>query len=215
MNRAWGWAFVGLVTGLALGFAVFQGGLGRASSGPGPQAQERSAIEVRRPPESPEEKERRTLHIAVRGSDGELVEAERAPTGWRLGVELIRRPVRLGQVERDIMRVFQEIRRTGAPMERVTLVVRTDQLKDVYGHPLENVVLARVELSGATFRRVNWDGFDPKNFPRVADDLWLHDELLQQLEERRQAEAGQGQAGGQQSQQSDGGAGGEGGGGGS
>src|SRR5690606_27159551 len=101
--------------------------------------------------------------------------------------------------------------RTGAPVERVILVLRTDQLKDVYGNPLRDVVVARVGLSGDTFRRIHWDGFDPKNFARVADEFWPHPELQQPRAQREQEQARAGQTGGQQGGQQ----GGSGGGGGS
>ncbi|HEY8418016.1 MAG TPA: hypothetical protein VIK93_08285 [Limnochordales bacterium] len=204
MNRSWLWALAGLIVGALLGFFAFQGGLGKASS-----AERPPAAEVRRPPaETPEERERRAVAIAVRGVDGELVEAVHPGGGWRLGVEMRRRPPQLDELERDAMRAFREIHRTGAPVERVVVVLRTDHLKDVYGNPLKDVVVARVALSGDTFRRINWDGFDPKNFPRVADEFWLHDELQQQLVQREQQQTSPGQAGGQAGGQQGGGGGG-------
>lgn len=209
MNRGWLWALLGLCVGVAVGFFAFQGGPGRANpQNPSP------ATPVRVPEPTPEERERRELGVAVRGADGDLVQAVRAGTGWTLGVELPRRPVQLDQLERDAMRLFREIKRTGVSVDRVALLVRTDQLKDVYGNPLKDVAIARVGLSGATFQRINWDGFDPRNFPRVAEEFWLHPELQQELVRRDQAEeAGQSQAGGQGEDEQGGGTGSGGGGG--
>lgn len=199
-DRGWTWALIGLVIGGALGFFAFQGGSGRAA----PQAPRPPAAEIRVPEESPEQRERRSLSIAIHGAEGKLVDAVRTLTGWSLGVEMPQRPAQLEQVERDVLRMFREIRRTGLPVANVVLVARTDQLKDVYGHPLKDVVLARVRLTGETFARINWDGFEPKNFWRVADEMWLHDELLKQLQQRLQQES-QGQTGGQGGQNSGGG----------
>ncbi|MFO7311491.1 MAG: hypothetical protein C0P61_005455 [Bacillota bacterium] len=207
-DRSWVWALIGLVIGGALGSFVFQGGSGRAAP-----EQQPLAREIRMPVETPEERELRGLKIAAHGAEGQLTDAVQTPDGWALGIEMPKRPVQVERLERDALRMFREIKRTGARVANVVLVARTDQLKDVYGHPLKDVVLARIGLTGETFARINWDGFDPKNFPRVADELWLHDELLKQMQQRLEQEASQGQAG-QQGGQDQGGSGGGGAGGG-
>jgi hypothetical protein len=49
----------------------------------------------------------------------------------------------------------------------------TVTFKDVYGH--ENQGRAgQICMNRATAARVNWDGFDSDNFPRIADRIWLH-----------------------------------------
>ena len=202
IDRGWVWALLGLVIGGALGSLVFQGGSGRAAP-----EQQPPAREMRVPVETPEERELRGLKIAAHGAAGQLADAVHTPDGWALGIEMSKRPAKLEELERDVLRMFREIKRTGAQVANVVLVARTDQLKDVYGHPLKDVVVARIRLTGDTFARINWDGFDPKNFTRVADELWLHDELLKQLQQRLAQEPSPGQSGGQGGQGAGGGAG--------
>ncbi len=188
MNRGWVWAIIGVVIGGAIGAFAFRQDPVRAR-----RAEQPPAVTAPQAAETPEERELRHLSIAIRGAGGEIASAVLAESGWELGVELPRRTVRLEAVERDALRLFREIKRTGAPVAGIVLVTRTDELKDVYGHPLKNVAIARIRLSGATFERINWDGFEPKNFARVADELWLHDELQAQAAERMAQEAkGQG-----------------------
>lgn len=147
------------------------------------------------PPPSPEEAERTRIHIAVSGTENRLVEAQRDPEGWMLRVEGNAPDTDLAKLLETAHTLFTELNRTRAPMARVTAVFRTDSLKDVYGRPLKDVVIARLTLEKETFDRIHWQGFDPRNFRRVADEFWLHDLLMQQIPSLQEQEAGQEEAG--------------------
>lgn len=185
--RPWGWfVLVLLVVGGFFGFTAMNQGRGGESTEP--------PIALPAPP-TPLEEERTRLHIAVSGTDNRLVQAERGPEGWTLGVEAKAQDVDLVRLLDSAHTLFTELARTRAPIAQVIAVFRTDALKDVYGHQLKDVVIARIRLEKETFERINWHGFDPRNFPRVADELWLHDLLMQQLASLQQQQASQNQAG--------------------
>lgn len=177
--RRWGWL---VVTALVLGGGIF--GFTAMNQGRGQRdADPPIALPA---PATPVEEERTRLHIAVSGTDNRLVQAERGPEGWLLRVEADSQDPDLAHLLESAHTLFTELDRIRVPIAQVIVVFRTDALKDVYGHQLKDVVIARIGLEKETFERINWNGFDPRNFPRVADELWLHDLLIQQLSDLQQ-----------------------------
>ena len=195
MKRTGLWVIIGAVVLVVatMGFAV-----GRMASAP------RQTPEITVSPPSREERERRELQIAA--SDGKLVEATPVEGGWIVRFEREASELALQSLHEQAARFFRDLDRTGVPIEETSYTARSNVLKDVWGNTLKDVAVFRLELKGETFRRVNWDGFVPENFPRVADAYWVHEEVLRQEAGRRQQQ----QQGGQGAQSGAGGPGGDG-----
>ncbi|MBO8142806.1 MAG: hypothetical protein H0Z37_11660 [Firmicutes bacterium] len=187
MNRGWIWGLAGILLGTALGFLLMQGQLGRAGAGNGQPSSDTGPADV-----SSEERELEALRLAVTGTEGRLVETQLTPDGWILDIEAEASGLELERLEETACKMFKEVARTGAQVASASLLFFTDQLKDVYGHPIKGVPVARIRLNGSVFTRINWDGFDPRNFYRVADEYWLHDRLKSQFNRRRESDEAQG-----------------------
>lgn len=132
---------------------------------------------------TPEEEQRLEIDRSVSGLGGELKQAERAEQGWFVLAEFADAEVNLEVTLETAQNVFSEFARLGITFDEAVTEFRTNSLRDVYGHPLKDVVIARIGLNGSTLERVNWQGFEFLNFPRITDDFWLHDELQKQWKE--------------------------------
>ncbi len=114
---------------------------------------------MRLPSLTPEERELRELKVAA--SAVKLVEARREPGGWVVRVQQKTSSLSPKTLQEAAQRFFRELARTGLPVLETSFEARTDSLRDVWGHRLEDVPVFRVALSGETFARINWNGFDP------------------------------------------------------
>lgn len=119
--------------------------------------------------------ERERQEIAIAAGEGEIVEATLTPDGWIVRVEEEAIQIQPDELLVAARRFFQNLERAEISIIQSSYEARTNQLKDVWGNRLERVPLVRIALSGETHSKVNWRGFDPKNFPRIADDFWVHD----------------------------------------
>lgn len=95
---------------------------------------------------------------------------------------------------------FRDLDRANVDIARTSFEAKSNSLKDVWGNTLEDVPVMRVELSRETFQQINWKGFRPDDFPRVADDLWIH-EIVGRMEQQQKEEQQQQQQGGGGGQQ--------------
>lgn len=142
---------------------------------------------------TPEEKSRLEIDRSVSGLGGELIQAEPTDQGWIVVAEFGESDVNLETTLETAQNVFSELARIGIALDEAVTIFRTDSLRDLYGHQLKDVVIARIGLNGRTFERVNWHGFEFMNFARIADEFWLHDELEKQwadLENKLRSESG-------------------------
>lgn len=142
---------------------------------------------------TPEEKLRLEIDRSVSGLGGELKQAVPTDAGWVVGAEFTESDVNLEMALETAQNVFSELARIDITLDEAVIVFRSDGLRDVYGHQLKDVVIARIGLDGSTMERVNWQGFEFLNFPRITDDFWLHDEMQKQWAEleKKLAEEGQ------------------------
>lgn len=129
------------------------------------------------------EDERELQMVRIAASSSKLVEARRQAGGWVVRVVQESGSLDAQSAQQAAVRFFRELARTGVPVAAASVEVRTNDLKDVWGNPLKEVPVFRVELGGETFQRVNWRGFEPKNLERVADAYWEHDLLKQQAQQ--------------------------------
>jgi len=191
--RSWIWALAILAVVVVGGGAFAMGMLlGRGESRP-PQ--------VQLVPMTPEEKELQKIKIVASG--GELVEASRDAEGWTVRVTYHVKPLDPQRLHESTLRFFRELARSGVPIKESSFELRTSDLKDVWGNTLKDVPILKVSLKRETFERINWQGFEPKNFERVADDYWIHDEVKrseqkpqgQDGSENQSDQAGSGQGG--------------------
>lgn len=168
------WIIVGIcVVAVAVGgFFLWKGVRGQA------KAQQKPPMTA--PEKTEGELQRQQLQAAVLGAGGQLKTIEHSPKGWTLGIEVPGTNANLSDTLNDTLLLMSELNRVDAPIEYTTVVHRTDKFKDVWGHELSDVVTARIGLSGDTFSKIDWTGFDQTNFPRIADEFWLHDLLVTQ-----------------------------------
>lgn len=169
------------------GFFLWKGVRGQA------KAQQKSPITA--PEKTVGELQRQQLQAAVLGAGGELKTIEHSPKGWTLGIEVPATNANLSDTLNDTLLLMSELNQVDAPIEYTTVVYRTDKFKDVWGHELRDVVTARISLSGDTFSKIDWTGFDQTNFPRIADEFWLHDLLVTQPLTPPEEQGGEGMGG--------------------
>lgn len=165
---------------------------------------------------TPEEELRLEINIAVSGVGAELKQAVPTYGGWLVHAEFTESEVDLATTLEGALKLFGELGRIEMDLAEAVILFRTDDLRDVYGNQLKEVVIARIGLDGATFEQVNWQGFEILNFPRITADFWLHDELETQwadLEMKQRQESQGGTSGGSGGQGGGGQGGGPGGGG--
>lgn len=186
MARKWVWTAVGLIACAAVIWAFWGELPGQAKQETDPIAAGDKASQR----DNPVEQQREELHAAVIGVNAELVEVQPSDDGWTLGVEIAEVPPDVKVMFDKAMQLFRELDRTRIPLQQITILFRTDEFKDVWGNPLKGVAAARLGLAGDVFHQINWHGFEPKNFERLANDWWMH-ELVAPLNEG-------GQGGGQQ-----------------
>lgn len=210
MARKWIWLTLVLVVGGIAGFFVFKGGSGQAKSDANPI----EAVEKADEAEGELQEQREALKLAIIGADGQLREARHTASGWIVGVEMKAKTLHLSNMLQDALTLLEEVDRTTVPIERVTIDFRSNELKDVYGHQLQDVAVAKIRLDGQTFKRINWHGFETDNFARLAEVFWIHEGVLQQGGQQGGGGGQGGQSGGEGGGGGDGGGGGSGGGGG-
>jgi len=179
------------VVAVVAGIALYQTPAGQA----GPSSAPERAVERIKRQDDPLRRQQDALRRAVLGVQAELAWAESSEEGWSLGVEFARAQPKLDDLLKKSMLLFRELKHVDAPLRDVTVVFRTDQLKDVYGHRLPGVVIGRLRLAGETFRRINWYGFNPRNFELLADEWWVHPEVLAAEQPQGAPGGGQGPAG--------------------
>lgn len=188
MARKWIWLSIVLVIAGGIGFFLFKGGPGQARSDTNPiEAAEKAG-------ETELQQQREALKLAVIGADGQLHEARHVSDGWIIGIELKATTLHRTNMMKDALTLFEELDRTNVPIEQVTVDFRSNELKDVYGHQLHDVAVMKIRLERPTFRRINWHGFETDNFERVADEFWVHEEVLKREQSGQQG--GQGGVGG-------------------
>lgn len=198
MRSRWIWAFV------VMGILVVAGAAFTVTRLGGPTG-DMQQLQVT--PPTDEEKERQEIEIAA--SEGELKEAVRHADGW-----VVRFEQEVSEIAEDALMqhahtFFRDLDRTGVDIRLAGFVAITNTLRDVWGNSLSDVPVVRIEVERDTFERINWQGFQPEDFPRVADYFWIH-EIVERKEEE---EAAQDEQQGQE-QEGGGGGGGNGGGGG-
>lgn len=180
--KRWSWVLAVLAAVAIGGGTLLAGALGGGDE----------PAKVRLPSLTPEERELRELKVAA--SAVKLVEARREPGGWVVRVQQKTSSLSPKTLQEAAQRFFRELARTGLPVLETSFEARADSLRDVWGHRLEDVPVFRVALSGETFARINWNGFDPGNFPRVADRYFEH-VLVQQAGEEEKRAGQEGSAG--------------------
>lgn len=150
--------------------------------------------------QEPTQEEKERQRIVVAASEGKLVEATPTESGWIVRFEQEAAGLSQDGLLKQAHAFFHDLNRTGVQVARTSFEARSNALRDVWGNPLSDVPVLRIQLSKDTFSRINWQGFEPQHFSRVADDFWLHDVIRQKKTE--QAQGGQGgEQGGEQSGQ--------------
>lgn len=176
-----------VVIGAVVAYLMISGGeKGRAAPG-----------EVRIVERTPEEEELARIRIAA--ADGNLREATYTGRGWIVRADRKTDGVQPAVIFDRAFRFFEDLNRVAVEVEETSVLVVTDSLKDVWGNKLENLPIARFVLSRETFERINWEGFDPRNLLRVADEVWLHDAVLEEIAKEEKGRS-QGQGGGESGQ---------------
>ncbi|NLN19851.1 MAG: hypothetical protein GX162_11355 [Firmicutes bacterium] len=171
MKRTWIWVAIG-GTFVAL-IAVFL--LYRARP---------PSEEVQIPKPSPEEVELLKIRqVAGSGLAGklELKKAETTSQGWAVTLVAEVNHVQLDSLLEQASAAFSEMKRAEIPVAIVELEMHTDVLQDRFGRRVPELIL-KMAFTGETLGKVVWERFDPRDFPYVADEYWLHTRLHPQQE---------------------------------
>lgn len=149
------------------------------------------------PAPTPEERQADAIRVQVEGHDLTVEQLRATEAGWALFATGKAASTELEGLHKQVGDVFKGLDRLpGARFADIGILLRTDELKDVYGNTLKDLPVLEIGLSRATFETINWDGFDPQNFPRVADRYWVHEEIQRlALEKQEQQSAGGGEGG--------------------
>lgn len=175
MTRWWGWVVVGALIAGSAGLGITAATLIRAQV-------DRRPLEVKRL--TPEERERQEIIYSVR-TTGPVpaakvkLDLQRTADGWEVEIEAETADAKLATVLSNARGLFRALAGTGVKVAAAGAVFRTSALHDLYGRPMKDLVIARIGFGAQTWRKMDWTGFDPRNFPQVADEYWVH-ELLQE-----------------------------------
>lgn len=151
------------------------------------------------PPELHIEKDTETdkqlRQIKAVASAGELVEARLEDEGWVVAATDTVDTVTPYQIFERTRVFFRNLRSTNVPLKSGTFTLTTDTIKDEWGHPKLGEVVIRVVFETDSFYKVNWNTIDPHNIRLVADEIWLHEgviEIIQEQERKQNQSAGLG-----------------------
>jgi hypothetical protein len=151
--------------------------------------------EVQIPKPSQEEVELLKIRqVAGSGLAGklEVKKAERTSQGWTVMLNTEVNHIQLDSLLEQAKAAFSEMKQTEIPVAIVELEIHTDVLQDQFGRRIPREPILKIAFSGETLNKVVWDRFDPRDFPYVADEYWLHTRLHPQqeklLEEKTKAE---------------------------
>lgn len=145
------------------------------------------------PEKTPLQIEQDKVRIEVEGLGAKIDTLTRADQGWIMHARMDAKDTDLEKIQAQAADLFKGISRAKAEMAEVGLLIRTSALKDVYGHTLKDLPVVEIVISGSTFSKIDWSGFDPKNLERVASRYWVHEEIIKLSEEKK---AKEGQSGG-------------------
>lgn len=123
------------------------------------------------------EQEEGRIRVEVAGRDLEVESLASTPGGWSLFVAGDADGTELDRLLEQSAQLFQGLSRLDAEFSDIGLLLRTDELKDVYGNTLEDLPILEIGLSRQTLERIDWNGFEPTDFERVADRFWVHDAI--------------------------------------
>lgn len=165
MNRRW-IIIIGILAVIFIGVVWFIQGKGKSNSKLAPL-----------PEPSPAEAARQQLSIGLEGMNATQVVLEQTEAGWLIQAETKAEKAEKDKVLKQAADIFSSVARTQVQISSIDLLVRTNELKDAYGNTLKELPILEITLSGATFAKVDWDGFDPMNFSRIADYYWIHPEV--------------------------------------
>ncbi len=145
------------------------------------------------------QEEQELLKIKIAAAELEIEEVRKTADGWVVRVAKDTAELDLAKMSQEAATFFHDLARADVEIAATSYVVRTSDLKDVWGNRLTDVSLLRIGLDRPTFARINWGGFDPKNFPRVTDDFWMHDLVAEKAraQQNEGGEGGQGSGSGQ------------------
>lgn len=150
------------------------------------------------PAPAPEERQAAAIRVQVEGHDLTVQELHAAEGGWTLFAAGKAVGTELESLHKQVADVFKALDRVpDVRFADIGILLRTDELKDVYGHTLEDLPILEIGLSRTTFERIDWDGFDPQNFPRVADRYWVH-AAIERMARENEAQQGMGGEGGEE-----------------
>lgn len=144
------------------------------------------------------EKEASRIQVEVAGRNLEVENLQYGSNGWALFVTGKAAGTDLEEILRQSAQLFQGLDRLDLDYSDIGLVLRTDDLKDVFGNTLKDLPILELGLSGETYNKIDWNAFEPTNFERVADRYWVHDEILRLAAEKAAKEkaGGAGSGGG-------------------
>lgn len=142
-----------------------------------------SSPQMQEPTKEEEERNRIRLSLFTTGpipAEKLQLQLEHVGTGWKIGIDAESEDGKIATILEDARVLLRTLAGTGASVKMVSLHMYTSGLNDIYGKAMEHLLVARIGLSEATWRKADWSGFDPRNFAKVADDFWLHPLLQQQ-----------------------------------
>lgn len=128
------------------------------------------------------------IRVEVVGRDLEVKSLQHTPDGWALFVSGNGDGTDLDELLKQSAQLFQSLSRLDADFSDIGLLLRTDDLKDVYGNTLKELPIVEIGLSRQTFEKIDWNGFEPADFERVADRYWVHDEIKRLTAEKKAQE---------------------------
>lgn len=147
------------------------------------------------PERTKEQEEADRIRVEVQGRDMDVETLNRSDSGWALFVTGESEGIELDLVLKQISELFIGLDRLDLSFTDVGILLRTSDLKDAYGNTLEELPIVEIGLSKETLEKIDWDGFAPQNFERVADRYWVHEEIQRMADEKKAQEESQGQGG--------------------
>jgi hypothetical protein len=134
------------------------------------------------------EKELQEIALLISGYNGELTEVFKENDLWHVYLKFTAQPVNKAM---DLIKkagnVFAGLSDIKTHFAIMDITFYTDDLKDTYGHKLKGEPIIHIALSQETMEKINWPGFDDKNFPQVADVFWVHEKSAKSMTKEESA----------------------------
>lgn len=121
--------------------------------------------------------------IKAAASSGTLTEAYLEDGEWVVKAEENATSILPYELFTRVRNFYLRLAITDVALKNGELTIKTDAVKDKWGHAIKGLTVVRIAFGKEAFENINWSGIEPLKLEKVADELWVHEEVRKRLEE--------------------------------